>query len=55
MKKEMKNLEKMTNKIARSAGDDTRMYVVLAALGVVCVFGILLLRKAKNLEKMHAL
>jgi hypothetical protein len=55
LKDEMKNLKKLTKEIAQTSGGGMKLYIVLGALGVICVLGFLLLTKAKKLEKVHVL
>jgi len=51
----MNKLESMTKDLANSSGDNTETYVMCGFLAIVALFGVVLLRKARKLEKAHAM
>ena len=55
VRQQMNKLESMTKDLANSSGDNTEVYVMCGFLAIVALFGVVLLRKARKLEKAHAM
>ena len=55
VRQQMNKLESMSASLASSSGDNTETFVIIGFLVVVALFGVMLLRKARHLEKSHAM